>query len=405
MGGDTLADAALALDVERARHLGDVCGAVGDTAGRLHDDLQSLLAASRQSSSAAPLLAAVHEELTQLGRMIAGAVESAERADRWSPAGGVAWSGWVRMLLAEASLWNDLNDSVGASALDVGRFELAGSFRTIGDAEWRSATTSVGCGSFGASRYYSGGGGLLGPDRRVYPIVVPHLVIDDRHHFTADADPGGSTPSVGSLGGGDPGWDLIGYRTGIERIESAPTPWSKLVTGIAVATGLDIGAGVEPGQLAGIHLRAGSRAQFSATAAGLTPVDLSVTTDGSAVASPRSPVAAGLLSLAIGAATGYVAGRDLDDRRHRAYEVMFEQHPDGRLRARVHTFTLETGPQGVGLYGWHLFLDADGDLHQSPISYPTVDSIHAPEVLFARNPYDPGDVWRLPNADFGGDHE
>ena len=84
---------------------------------------------------------------------------------------------------------------------------------------------------------------------------------------------------------------------------------------------------------------------------------------------------------------------------------MFEQHADGRVRARVQTFTLETGPHGVGLYGWHLFLDADGDLHQSPISYPAVDSIHPPEVLFARNPYDPGDVWRLPNADFGGDHE
>jgi hypothetical protein len=405
MGGETPADAALALDVERARQLAEVCGAVGDTAGRLHDDVRSLLAAARQPSSAAPLLAAVHEELTKLRRLIAGAVESAERADRWWTVDPAAWSGWVRMLLTEASLWNDLNDSIGASALDVGGFELAGSFRSIGDAEWRSATTSVGCESFGTGRYYSGGGGLLGPDGRVYPIVVPHLVIDDRHHFTADADPGRSTPNVGSLGGGDPGWDLIGYRTGTERIESAPTPWLKIVTGIAVATGLDIGAGVDAGQLAGIHLRAGSRAQFSATAPGLTPVDLSVMTDGSAVTSPRAPVAAGVLSLTIGAATGYVAARDLDDRGQRAYEVMFEQHADGRLRARVQTFTLESGPRGVGLYGWHLFLDADGDLHQSPISYPAVDSIHPPDVLFAGNRYDPDHTWRLPNADFGGNHE
>ncbi len=400
MGGE-----ALALDPERARALAAACAEVSAAAGGLGADVESLLSAAQQHTRAAGLLSEVHRELALVNRVILGTVDDVEAADRW------VWSRLLdtgqRLLTrhSERALWVSLTDSDGATALDLGVFDLASSFVTIGVADWRGAMIPPGCEGFGTGRYYSGGGAIRGPDDRLYPIVVPHLEVDREHHYTADADPGGSTPSVGSLGGGDPGWDLIGYRTGVERIESAPTQWSKIVTGIAVATGLDIGASVDAGQLTGIHLRAGSRAQFSATAPGLTPVDMSVTTDGSAVASPESPVAAGLLSLAIGAATGYIAARDLDDRRHRAYEVMFEQHADGRLRARVQTFTLEIGARGVGLYGWHLFLDADGDLHQSPISYPAVESIHPPDVLFAGNPYDPDHTWRLPNADFDGNPE
>ena len=102
----------------------------------------------------------------------------------------------------------------------------------------------------------------------------------------------------------------------------------------------------------------------------------------------KANAADNLLALATGVMTAFVAARDLDHGGHRAYEVIFEENTDGRRRSRVQTFSLEHGPAGVALYGWHLFLDAEGDLQQSPVSYQSATVVLPHDVVLGHNPLD-----------------
>ena len=427
---------AFGLDSGRARALGVACGDVGSAAAELADDLGSLLLSARQPMRAAHLLREIEQELSGLCRVIIGTVDAAEAADDWLT-GPAAVLRHLVVGVAERALWKSLDDDSGARSRDHGVFELADSFRTMGVVEWHLAMTPPGCGSFGAGRYYSGGGAMRGPDGRLYPLVVPHLAVDDEHHYTIDADAAPNAPTAASLGGADSGWTMVAYRTGVERLFSEPSMTEEVLVGLAVGTGLDIGAAIPDRQLAGVHLRAGRRASFLGAIPEGTPVDMSgaaalespapmvwLVVDGRAGQYPideladqgvavsdlvsvpparqtslgRLNTAENALALMIGAISGFVAARDLDEGRHRAYEVMFEEHADGRLRARVQTFTLEQGPNGAALYGWHLFVDEHGDLRQSPVSYLAGPALSAPSTLLAHNPMDPTFTSRLPGA-------
>jgi hypothetical protein len=383
----------VALETELARSLATSCSSAAEAAGRLADEVATSLAVAEQSTRAALLLAEVHDELSLLGRVITVAVDVAEGADRWSLLSPSGLAAWIRTLSAQRALWNSLNDEVGTTALDAGVFDLMGSIRTMGAADWRDATIPPGCESFGPGRYYAGGGMLSGPDGAGYPIVVPHLELDDGRHYTIDADHDGLRPEVATLGGADPGWEPVGYRTGVARIEPDPGRAWALLAGIAVATGLELRTGGDEGQLVGVHMRAGSRARFAGGPApsgsgvpsdpgggvALTRPEPTVwlTVDGTTAQYPVGDVAGRrrggersrlgrvntaeqMLSLATGAVAGFVAAGDLRSAGHRAYEVLFETHPDGRRRARVQTFTLEQGPDGPALYGWHLFISPVG---------------------------------------------
>lgn len=433
----------IAVDLERVRVLGAACADASSAAGRLAHDVSSLLGLAQQRSRSAALLSELEQELALLRSVILESADQLERADRWTLSNWLDPGGRISALLYEKALWASLNDSVGATAIDTGVFDLAVSFRSMGEAEWRSATIPPGCGSFGQGRYYTGGGAIDGPDHRIYPITVPHVVLDDEHHYTIDGDIDDVTPSVASLGGADPGWAMVGYRTGIERISSEPGRGWKALAGLAVASGLDVALGVDDANLAGVHLRAGSPARFAQATIGFGSAQPAVATGGSALTDPESTVwlmidgrvgeypasaisdlrlpsaqpgtvphseqtrlgrvntADQLLSLATGAANGYVAWRDLDNGRQRAYEVIFEENADGRRRARVQTFTLENGPAGVALYGWHLFLDADGDLRQSPVSYRSQAVVLPDDVVLAHNPLDPDFSQRVAGQSFG----
>ena len=435
MGGE-----ALGLDTVRTRALGTACGDVSSAAAELAGDLGTVLVSARLPMRAAHLLREIEQELAGLCRVIIATVAGAEAADDWLRRPATLLRHLVAAGVAERELWRSLTDDCGANSLDHGVFEFAESFRTMGAAEWHAAITPPGCGSFGTGRYYSGGGAMRGPDGRLYPLVVPHLVVDDEHHYTIDADAAPNTPTVASLGGADSGWTMVAYRTGVERLFSEPSMIEEVLVGLAVGTGLEIGAAISDDQLAGVHLRAGRRASFLGTFRPSAPVDVSgaaalespapmvwLVVDGRAGQYPidelvdrgaaagdlasvprarhtslgRFNTADNALTLMTGAMSGFVAARDLDEGRHRAYEVMFEEHADGRLRARVQTFTLEQGPNGAALHGWHLFVDEHGELRQSPVSYLAGPALSAPSTLLAHNPMDPNFTGRLPGAAIG----
>ncbi len=435
MGGE-----ALALDVDRARALAAACLDVAGVAGRLAHEVETLLGRNQQSRRAGRLLAEVDQELGLLSRVIDASSDQVEAADRWTIPGllDVASARLVAAFNQEL-LRLSLGDTMGEQAIVLGAFELSDSFRRMDPVEWRLATTAPGCRSFGEGRYYAGGGALRGPDGRLYPVVVPHLVTADGH-FTIDSDLSATTASVASLGGGDPGWTMVGYETGVERIVEEPNVWWRALTWLAVATGLGVTPGVDDANLSGVHFRAGSRPNFSGSVpapaptepidgdalTGLEPMVLlaidgrvgeypiadatTVVPDPGQLGSVPRPIstslgkantADNLLALATGAMTGFVAARDLDHRNHRAYEVIFEENADGRLRSRVQTFTLEQGPAGLALYGWHLFLDADGELQQSPVSYQSEPVEIYGDALLAHNPLDPDFTQRVGGQAFG----
>lgn len=429
------------LDPELAMDLASACRSSSEVAGGLADEVGAALSAGWLSSRSATLLSEVENELTLLGRVIAGTADGARAADAWQLASPSAIAGRLITDVLERMLWDGLNDSVGASAIDVGPFDLSESFRTMGRGQWRAATSLPGCVSFGPGRYYTGGGALLGPDNRLYPVVVPHLVTDDGRHYTIDADIGDIAPSVASLGGADPGWTMVDYRTGIERVQAEPGGLQTATTGVAVATGLEFAAGVDDSNLAAVYLRAGAPAVYLDSMPVVGPAGLPDEA-GAALNSPeptvwlmvdghvgqypisdvpdlplradrrqdlprpqhtglgRAQAIDNVFALTTQAVSGFVAARDLDHGRHRAYEVIFEEHADGRRRSRVQTFTLEAKDWGKELFGWHLFVDEAGVLQQSPVAYQYGPSLTSETTRVAHNPADPEFVTHLGDPAF-----
>jgi len=425
-----MGDSTVGIDSDRAAHLASACGDVSGVVGGLAAEVSTALGSARLPPRAGTLLSELEYELAMLGRVIVATVERVQVADSWWLSRSSGLAAGVVAEIAERLLWESLNDSVGASAFEAGPFHFSESFRVMSPGAWRAAMTLPGCESFGPDRYYAGGGALLGPDNRLYPIVVPHLVIDDRHHVTIDADVPDTMPSAASLGGADPGWTMVDYRTGIDRIQSEPGTWWKTATGAAVATGLSVALGVDDAQLAGVRLRAGSAAAYErgtpvasdngvpdgagAVLPGREPT-VWLVVDGRAGEYPISEVpdlplspsqrlaapgpndtalgriqtAGNVFTLATQTLTGFVTARDLDDGRHRAYEVIFEENVDGRRRARVQSFTLEAKQWGAELYGWHLFVDPDGGLRQSPVAYQYGPLLTTETTRLAHNPADP----------------
>lgn len=431
-----MGDEIVGLDPDRTMQLASACADVSGRAGELAAQVSTALDSAWLPTRGATLLSEVQDELAMLRRVIVGTLDHVRAADSWQflrPSGSAAR--WITDV-ADRMLWDSLNDSVGVGAIEAAPFRLSESFRVMGRGEWRAATGLPGCVAFGPGRYYAGGGAMSGPDNRLYPIVVPHLAVDDRHHYTIDADIAETTMSAASLGGADPGWMLVGYRTGVERVQSEPGEWWKVATGAAVATGLSVVPGVDDAQLAGVHLRAGSAAVFleampvvastsvpegaGAALAGPEPT-VWLVVDGRAGEYPiseasdlplsrsqrlavpggrdtalgRAQAVDNVFALTTQAMSGFVAARDLDRGRHRAYEVIFEENIDGRLRARVQTFTLETKQWGTELYGWHLFLDDDGAVRQSPAAYQYGPLLTSETTRLAHNPFDPDFETRL----------
>ncbi|MEZ5295950.1 MAG: MFS transporter [Ilumatobacteraceae bacterium] len=301
-------------------------------------------------------------------------------------------------------------------------------------AAWQQTAIPPGCRSFGPGAYYTGGGAVRGPDGRIYPIVVPHVVRGD-DHFTIDADLPDHVPSAASLDGRDSGWTVVAYRTGVEQIHADVSGFWQGLSAIAFATGLPSGGHVDDRHLASIEFRLGGRPAFGgttaangsggsvATAAQSIEPHTGPVVDGrvpgrtstgrprsmalpnppaSPAVTARSNLTWNAASLVVNGLQGVQVAVSMNDANHRAYEVVFEEHPDGRLRSRVQSFALEPRRDGVLLSAWHLFVADDGRLTQTPARYQagaTVGSGDDDEVV-AANPYDSEYTVPVPNPAF-----
>ena len=106
--------------------------------------------------------------------------------------------------------------------LGAGEFSLAAAITPAEPAQWLHDVNPA-CVRFAGGTYL--GGGYVADHRGVrYPIVVPRVETDDGDVFTADRHavaPG--EPSVATLGGSDPGWEIVGCATGVARFQEAPS--------------------------------------------------------------------------------------------------------------------------------------------------------------------------------------
>lgn len=401
-------DEPLTLDTAAVGSIADELGRLAGRATELAATIELAASAAELSRSSVPFVGELADELDALRRLLHATLERIEIADRLgSMVTGERWFVSMRADWADAEriLWTGLTDDVGATGLDAGGFSLASALVAIDRSQWLRTAIPPGCRSFGPDAYYTGGGAVRGPDGRLYPIVVPHVQRGDEH-YTIDADIPHGVPTAASLDGQDAGWIVVGYRTGVEQLHADVSATWQALLAAAFATGLRTTGSVDDRHLAAIEIRLGSRPTFvgSASASASASGGVEVTT-GQEVQPHTGPVVDGRVggrtadgrprtkplptppassstiahanrhlnaaTLVVNGLQGVQVALSANDTDHRAYEVILEEHPDGRRRARVQTFHLEPRADGVLLAGWHLFVDDDGALRQSPVKYQT----------------------------------
>jgi hypothetical protein len=256
----------------------------------------------------------------------------------------------------------------GPNVLAPGEFSLAAAITSGGD--WFHDVNGAACVPFGGGSY-SGGGYVTGPDGERYPIVIPRVETADGDVYTADlfeVAPG--SPSVATLGGSDPGWEVVASATGIERFQAEPSGWERLAGFFAGTTGM-----VRPlpgnSELARVAMPQHGPPYLTGERSTPGPV-VAPATDGSIDPADSSPgaVVQGGAALAVTAAQGVVMAGAMDNQTERAYQVVFEENGDGRRRARVQTCRLTSHADGgVVVVPEHVYVDADGNLVSQTISY------------------------------------
>ena len=60
---------------------------------------------------------------------------------------------------------------------------------------------------------------------------------------------------------------------------------------------------------------------------------------------------------------------NLDDGTLRAWEAVFEENDDGRLRSRLMSYEVKSSDHGLVLHGWHNYVGNDGKLMKISASY------------------------------------
>jgi hypothetical protein len=249
-------------------------------------------------------------------------------------------------------------------------FELATAIVQGNNTEWENLL-NAGCVDLGGSDADYGGGGLVvGPDGRPYPIVIP-LVSDGDQTYTGEIEPvAEGERSVNDLNGSDDGWVPRWYQSGIERFQTRPSTIDRILGFAAGTTGLV--TPLPPNQgLQFIQMRPGMPPCLSQTPATSPPPIASArpnATDTVAVV-PNGPA---VIAASVRGADGLVYAANMDNQRERAYQVIFEEHPEtGRRRARIETFTIGTDEAGnVVIIPEHVWVDHDdGTLMSQGICY------------------------------------
>lgn len=199
---------------------------------------------------------------------------------------------------------------------------------------------------------YEGGGFVIGPDGRSYPIVIP-TVTTGAGTFTADAWTAAGQPSVAELGGEDEGWQVIGYAAGDEQIQASAGVADYVLGGLAASGGL-VQPALPTEGLAYIVMSPNGPPRLSAT-----PPTLPTTAN--------TPDADGVPLIAADVAT---LALNLDNGTQRAFQVVLEQNDDGRVRARVEAYSLWATDGGeILVVPQHLYITPDGVLMNQGVSY------------------------------------
>lgn len=238
------------------------------------------------------------------------------------------------------------------------------------DAVWRGKDRCNS--SFG---YLGHNGFIIGPDGRRYPLVAPFVERDGVRYQADGTNHVG--PSVLDLAGNDPGWRTVEVRSGVERHREEPSVFERVMVG--VGTGV---AGYEPrsrlGDVQRVTLRPGEEPTFQeqpvARPGGPDPIALDNT--------PVPGVAPNLVLLAPAAGDLVVGALSADEGAHDAYQVVFQENDDGRVRA-LYTRVDVTPP------------DAKRPWWELTGSYVTGDDINADRTIIR---YDSGPILTSPDV-------
>lgn len=209
------------------------------------------------------------------------------------------------------------------------------------------------------------GGYLLGPDNRLYPIVV---VTDTRQTE-------------------DPRWHTIGTRKGYD--DFAPDPTGDVANGIAIFLGKLAGLGAKGYPVDGERTKTLRFGGPTAPTVGDTgvPYPKRPGTEGykpgehpgqpdlgrTPGARPANPVpnSLGGLQLIGAAGEGAVLASRVDDGHQYAYETVYQQDDKGHLRAVVKTYQVQADDQGVPkVYSTSAHVGEDGTYEHHPLDTP-----------------------------------
>jgi hypothetical protein len=274
----------------------------------------------------------------------------------------------IDALTTQALTWQAADPSA-PFVLGPGDFSLAAAITPGEQAQWLHDVNPA-CVLF-AGGSYLGGGYVTDPNGDRWPIVVSRVVTDDGDVYTSDELPVSSgQPSVATLGGSDPGWEVVGYATGIERFQEAPSVADTILGALGGTTG-QVGPLPPNSGLALIAMPASGPPHLVTEP--LTPGPLvAMPTAGVPDPADSSPgaIVEGGTALAVTVAHGGVMAAAMDNQTQRAYRAVFEGNADGRRRVRIETFTLaHDGDGDVVIVPEHVYVDADGDLMSQTISY------------------------------------
>lgn len=286
--------------------------------------------------------------------------------------------------------WNDRSSAQGRESDP--NWTPTGNTHAMGMTEWQRAL-----GIFGLcppNGIYNGGGYMIGPDGRKYPIATPTMTIDGKRYTHGDG--------VESLGGSDVGWQTVDTRVGFGQL-GEPTPG---VSKALVFLGGLAGASYKP--VVSADPRATANLQFDQNGFPIntTPPDPKMTkppsgnteeytvvgTDGKGQTTVSTYKAPGLpgsnqLSIVTQGLEGANAANHMDDKTYYTYRAEFQQNTDGRTRVVYTTYQVQNGPDGQTVTPYDTHVGADGKLvmekaswYDAPSSTPEAGPAHQIKV-------------------------
>lgn len=397
------------LDPDIADRFATMCTISERTLEDVYATVASDLSVGGLAMTSTRFLVQAIENLQDLGRYLRLKAEEIRFAD--SPR-QPAWLSTHHLAAASAltQLLTNLDHPYGRCIFERPEtFELTSAIRTMPNAEWHTLKRPPGLDWSERGVSYRGGGAVVGFDGELYPLVIAQVSIDGQI-YNADHRVAGDT-SVRSLLGADPGWELVDYRTGVSQFEKPLSGAAKDFVNVSLMLGTTMAPAVDASALQYVHMEPGMRAtlldaptalaMFAAaqpTKPGNSPYgpDLTEGYEPTLPAGPPSPSGTARMnvaSMAITAFNGALVGATLDDATYRAWEVSFEHNDDGRRRALMTSYAVNTSvvedETVLTLVGWHNFVDESGQLRNVPVSYaPAGDSF---EMVGARatNSFDP----------------